>query len=138
MSGITGVVRSHTALLIPLLALLGCGDVKTVRVALESSDEAATADVRSLTFVVAAEGAVPQVFGPLPRTEPQAKLETAVPFGTRFFIDIFGCPDAGRCDSDLAIARGCSDIQLLEEDDAPLSLTIALEGAGTSPCPPEF
>jgi hypothetical protein len=133
-----GVRSLRTLLALSALVLAGCGQVGSVRVALVSGDEAATADVRSLTFVVVAEGAVPQVFGPLGRDQGSARLETDVPFDTRFFVDVFGCPDAGRCDAELAIVRGCTDLQEISADEPQRNLEIALVAIDASGCPPGF
>jgi hypothetical protein len=85
----------------------------------------------------------PKTFGPFDFKAVPPGNFAEVPPGTKFMIDVFGCPDSKAADCiddqpDTLLARGCTDYFSITKDDGQ-EITIILHDPTleTGKCPPK-
>jgi hypothetical protein len=102
-----------------LAALLAssCGGAANVEITLERGPgvpglETVTVVVRDLTTDK------PTVYGPVKlREQERFRVQASVPPGHDFYVDVFGCQDPEACSGDLVVARGCTGVMELVENE---------------------
>jgi hypothetical protein len=121
------------------IAALGasCAPVVLLNVQLELADPSLKGQATALKVVVrdVGGGRQPQVFT-IDLANNEARLETALPPGSTYYVDVFGCRDV--CEAEGVVLRGCSLVRTVPAENQE-NFTVRLfddDSAEASECPP--
>ena len=114
----------------------GCGD-QNAEIQIQITKDDANddfSDVNALRVIIRdlAEEE-PEIYGPFPLDrENKTRLSTEIPPGHEFYVDVWACPSIDNCAPSVVLARGCSEIILVDADGTDQTVGIILYGTGTN------
>ena len=123
------------------VCLGGCGGQVDLRIVLDRADNASLEDLNAIRVNVRElSRTTPEVFEAYEfQPTPEKTLRTSVAVGEPFYVDVWGCAAAEQCVADDVIARGCTQVIVLEEreaDEDEIAVGVYIDDMPVDACPP--